>query len=535
MYVHTPTKSLILKVRDPLGVREALPNHSKTLLLPDGHNVVVKWTLDSAKVLRNLGIAAPSPITAFYNWPGRHKPMEHQVEMASFCTLHDKCFNLSEPRTGKTYATLWAADYLMNEGVLQRALIMSTVSTMKATWSQDIFKILPHRTCTTLHGANQAARLKNLDRKVDFYIINHDGIDLEKVALALRRRPDIGLIVLDESSFFRNSGIDRYRFLAWIMEKKKKLWLLTGTPCPNGPQDAWAQANLITPQPMSFTRFRDEVCEQAGTKYVPKKGAIDRAFEIMQPAIRFKKRDVLKNLPPLIGPRDVHATLTPEQTKALKEMRTQMRTFANEVEITAVNGADKILKLRQILCGSVRDPQTKAYVDMECKPRVDLLRSLIAEAHAKVLVIAPFKGIVRLLAAELPKPWKLDGIPQPGFKALVLNGDVTTAKRPGVIKQFKEDPDVKALICHPKVMAHGLDFAEADTTIFYAPIYSNDEYTQVIERFSGMAQKNTMFLLRMLAHPLEASIYRVVDDRGSMQNAILELYQAFINGEDDHL
>src|ERR1700739_1853822 len=98
MYVHTPSRSLILKVKDPLSIREALPDASKTIMLADGHNIAVKWTLESARVLRNMDIAAPSAITSFYTWPGRYKPMPHQVEMAAFCTLHDRCFNLSEPR-----------------------------------------------------------------------------------------------------------------------------------------------------------------------------------------------------------------------------------------------------------------------------------------------------------------------------------------------------------------------------------------------------------------------------------------------------
>ena len=535
MYVHTPTKSLILRVRDPLAIREIMPGESRTLALPDGHNLAVRWTLDSARLLRNIGIAAPSPITKFYDWPGRYKPMDQQVAMASFCTLYDKCFNLSEQRTGKTYATLWAIDYLMLEGKLKRALIMSTVSTMKPTWAEDIFSILPHRTCTVVHGANQDARLKNLNRMVDLYVLNHDGIDLEKVALALRRRPDIGLIVVDEASFFRNSEIDRYRFLAWVMEKKLKLWLLTGTPCPNGPWDAWALANLVNPAALgglSFTRFRDEVGENvSASKWRAKRGGIERAFEVMQPAIRFEKRKVLQNLPPLVGPRDVHSTLSKEQLVEVKRMRAEMRMFAGTTEINAVNGADKVTKLRQILCGSVKDPQTGVYHDLPCHQRIRDLRLLIAEASAKVLVIAPFTGIVRLLGRELPKR---DG-DLPGYKTLVLNGDVTQAKRPAIIKAFKEDPAYPVMVCHPRITAHGHDFSVADTTIFFAPIYSNDDYTQVIERFSGMAQKNTMFLYHMLAHPTEASIYRVVHDRDVTQKSILELYREFINSEDDHL
>ena len=538
MYVHTPSKSLILKVKDPLAIRELIPQ-SETVLLPDGHNVVVKWTLEAARLLRNIGIAAPSPIVSFYDWPGIYKPMPQQIEMANFTTLYDKCLNLSEPRTGKTYAAYWAMDYLMNVGVIHRPLIMTTVSTMKPTWAADCFKILPHRTCSVIHAANQDARLKNLDRKVDFYVVNHDGIDLEKLAIAIRQREDIDLVVVDEASFFRNHTINRYRFLAWVMERKKRLWLLTGTPCPNAPTDAWALANLVQPSllgGLSFTRFRTEIMEKdaGGEKWIPKKGAVERAYEVMQPAIRFEKRKVLKNLPPLMGPIDVHAMLSPQQAKMVKEMRSEMKTFAAGHEINAINGADKVIKLRQILAGSLKIPNTDPpqYLDIDCAHRIRSLRQIIAEAQAKVLVICPFTGIVRLIHRELQKA---DG-EFPVWRGLLLNGiDVPENKRPGVINQFKTDPEIKFMACHPKVMAHGHDFAEADTTVMFAPIYSNDDYTQVIERFSGMAQRNTMFLVHLLAHPIEASIYSRVGDRAKTQKSILELYQEFINTEDDHL
>jgi SNF2 family DNA or RNA helicase len=532
MYVHTPTKSLILRVQDPLHVRELLPDHSRAIALPDGHNLQVRWSLDSARLLRNIGVNAPSPIRSFYNWPGLYKPLDHQVDMADFMVLHPRAFNLGEMGTGKTYATLWAIDYLIAMGEIKRALIMCPLSSMKATWANDIFKILPHRTCTIVHGSADR-RIKNLKLPCDIYILNHDGIDIESVAKEVRKREDIGLVVVDEASFFRNASTDRYRFLKWVMERKARLWMLTGTPCPNAPTDAWALSKLVAPErPLpAFGRFREELMQQITPhRWVPKEGARERAFEVLQPAIRVRKKDCI-SLPPLVGPRDVQTQLSKEQIEALKQMRNEMTMYAKEHQITAVNGADKLIKLRQILAGVVKDPNTGAYHRLDHKARLRDLRYLISQASAKVLVIVPFKGILQALAEELPKPDKTSGLP--GYTVETLNGDVPPKRRNEIIERFKTTPDPHVLLCHPKVMAHGLNFTEADTTVFYAPIYSNDEYSQVIERFNRLGQTNTMYLIRMLAHPIEAAIYKVVDERGSMQSGILDLYQQFITGDDN--
>jgi hypothetical protein len=61
--------------------------------------------------------------------------------------------------------------------------------------------------------------------------------------------------------------------------------------------------------------------------------------------------------------------------------------------------------------------------------------------------------------------------------------------------------------------------------IFYAPIYSNDEFQQVTERFNRAGQTRKMTIVRMAAHPLEWEIYRLLDNRQSTQTSILNLFK----------
>ncbi len=78
-------------------------------------------------------------------------------------------------------------------------------------------------------------------------------------------------------------------------------------------------------------------------------------------------------------------------------------------------------------------------------------------------------------------------------------------------------------------MAHGLSLVEADTLICYAPIYSNDEYLQMIERFNRLGQTRKMTITRIGAHPLEWEIYKVVDTKGISQDNILRLYRSVLS------
>jgi SNF2 family DNA or RNA helicase len=510
------TESLVMQAPDPLLLRELLPS-SKTLSHPD-FNIAIHHTLEATKVLRNLGFEAPAPIRAQYEWPGRFKPYPHQIAMAEFLTMHRRCFNLSEMGTMKTNAALWAADWLMKTGRVQRALVISPLSTLESVWRDDIFDTLPHRTSAILHGAREK-RLRYLGVDADFYILNHDGLKIAELAAAIQKRPDIDLVIVDEAGMYRNHSAEKYKALAKLIKNRPdiRLWMMTGTPCPNAPTDAWALARLVDPSrvPQFAGAFqRETMMKITQFKWVAKADAYERAYKAMQPAIRFRKKDCIA-LPPVTTQN--HGTkITPEQAKAVKELKDHMTTQTTAgVKITAANAADQINKMRQILCGALKDPMTGTYLPIKHGPRLQTLLDAIESASAKVIVVVPFKGIIRVLAEEL----------KDSYSCAIVNGDVPPTKRAEIFKAFKTQAEPQVLLCHPAVMAHGLNLTEADTLIFYAPIYSNDEVEQVNERFNRAGQTRPMTIVRIGCHPLEWEIYKLTDTRKEAQNSILELYE----------
>lgn len=513
MYYDAKTKSLVLSVDDPLAVRELIPR-SRILDHPQ-FNMAVQYTDTSARLLRNLGIPIPAPIQLTYDWPGKYTPWSHQREMSEVMTRYQRVFNLSDMGTGKSAATLWAADYLMRTKVIKKALIISPLSTLERVWMHDVFDILMHRSAVVVHGTREQ-RLDALKHDVDFYILNHDGLSIPPVAEAIRRHPDIGLVVIDEASKFRNHDTRKYKALVKMLRPDMRLWLLTATPCPNNPTDAWALARLVSPQrvPQFFGAFKRQTMAQVSTfKWVAKPDAYVHAFNAMQPAVRFEKSQCL-DLPPVTY-KERQAGLTAEQREAYEAMRKTMQIEAKETQITAVNAADRLTKLRQILCGAVKDPATDAYVVLPHEPRLNALLDVIAEAKAKVIVVVPFKGILQSLATEVGAH----------YSVAVMNGDVSINQRNRIITAFKSGPEPRVLLCHPEVMSHGLNLTEADVTVFYAPIYSNDQFQQVTERMNRAGQVNKMTVVKIGAMPLEWEIYRSLDGSQKQQTSTLDLYK----------
>lgn len=517
MIIDKTYNRVFLKVNNPELLYRALPDQIEEVSWR-GHNLAVDHNIDSTKILRNLGIKVPSPIRYDYDWPGRYKPFAHQIDTAEFLTLTRKGFVLNEMGTAKTASVLWAADYLMQQNEVTRVCIIGPLSTLERVWRDEIFSFIMHRSSVVLHG-NAESRLRKLRAKVDFYIVNYEGLDIIKDAL--KKRTDIDLFVVDEAAAYRNGNTERYKTLTSLLPEKARLWLLTGTPCPNSPEDAWALARLVNKAkvPQYFGTWKRQVMQQVTTyKWRPRPGSHLKVFEVLQPAVRFAKKDCLDLPPVTYESRDCE--LTPEQTKAFRLMRQHMVTYAEGHTIDAVNAADKIGKLRQIMCGAVKDPESGEYVELPHQPRLKVLMECVEQASAKVLVIVPYKGIINYLHRDITKKYSCE----------IVNGDVTPTKRNEIFRRFKEEKDLHILLCHPQVMAHGLTLTEADMLIFYAPIYSNEQNQQVMERINRPGQTRPMTIIRIGANPIEWEMYRVVEGRRVSQESILDLYKKVTQG-----
>jgi SNF2 family DNA or RNA helicase len=525
MIVHRESRSLLLKLRpEPLNtLRTLLPNHTRTIDF-DGHNVAVPHNLKLTKILRNMGIKAPHPMRYYYAWPKParfEKVMEHQYITADFATMYPKLFVLNEMGTSKTSSVIWSADYLIGVGELKRTLIVAPLSVLDV-WISELFDVAMHRKALVVYGDAEKRR-KLFDTPADFYIINPEGLEI--IAAQLAKRKDIDLVIVDEAADYRNAQTNKYDMLEKVT-KNRKLWMLTGAPCPQAPTDAWALARLVDKNrvPEYFSQFRSQTMQKLTQyKWIPQVGGYEKAYQALQPAIRFKKKDCIDLPPVTISYRKVE--LTADQTKAYEAMKTHLvaEAAAGHV-VTAANAADKIAKLRQILLGAIKDGEQ--YVEIDHAKRFHELCNCIDQAKAKTLIIAPYKGIARYLVPEL-NTWHDKR--QDGQRCMLVNGDVSVNERNRIFQDFRDDPDLNELVCHPAVMSHGLTLVQADMMVFYGPINSNDRAAQVEARIDRPGQINHMTIVKLFANQLEKNIYLVNEGRAIGQASMLDLYNAEIH------
>lgn len=509
MKVLTNPRALVLKLKKPERITECVAQ-ARTMTHKGKQLVVLPHTVPNVQTLNQLGIKAPSPISYHYKWAGRYKPFAHQQKTADFLTRYRRAIVLNDIGTGKTNSALWAADYLMQVGEVKRCLIISPLSTLQRVWGDAIFTSLYNRTFAVLHGS-AARRKKLLHQNADFCIINHDGFGI----IAEEAKDMFDLVIVDEAAVLRNPSTQKFKkFHRWVNQHPDiYLWLMTGTPTPNEPTDAWALAKLIDSPNLTktYTGFKNLVMTKvAQWTWVPRPESVEIVNHVLQPAVRFKREDCFDLPDTIVQTRQ--AGLTADQQKHFKEMLKHLTIELQGEDITAVNEAVKIQKLIQIVCGVAYDDAGR-YLELDCKPRVKLVEEVIEESGEKVIVFVPLTGTLHMLERELSKRWSVG----------VVNGQVSNNKRNQIFSDFQDRKDPHVLIAHPGTMSHGLTLTSASTIIWYGPITSNEQYVQANGRIERYGKKSVSNLVHIVSTDLEERMYKRLANKQKLQGLLLDI------------
>jgi SNF2 family DNA or RNA helicase len=522
--------------RDILIYETSYPLHVAQLLqsLPEakqinGSYVAVPATLKNSQTLRWMQYPVVPVITdKNYDWPIQpgFKPLRHQKIVTNFHVLHPRSFNLGDMGTMKTISALWAADWLMRQNPGARALIVAPLSILERVWAAAIFSnFFGKRTAEILYGSAEK-RMRLLETsKADFLIINFDGVgigahtrkklELDGFSKALDERTDIRIAIVDEASGYRDATTKRHRIARQVIGHREHLWLLTGTPTPNAPTDAYGLAKLVNnAHNKSFRDFRMETMMQVSQfKWTPRRDGYERARALLSPSIRFDIASVWDGPP--ITTQQRHVELTPDQKRKLEELKRDLAVTLNGgKQIDAINEAAKRTKFLQIIQGAIYDEGHKSHL-IDAEPRLREIEDVIEGTNRKVVIFVNLTNVLNLLYKRLSKRWKL----------VVLNGEVSPKDRSENIRRFECDPDVKCVLADPQTTAHGInEFAlVADTVIWASPTDKNELYLQGNKRVNRPGQKYPMTLVQIVSTKLEQEIYKRLETQTSLQGLMLDM------------
>jgi SNF2 family DNA or RNA helicase len=459
-----------------------------------------------------------------YDWPiekGR-TPLAHQKQMAEFMVEHQRCFNLSDMGTMKTLSTLWAADFIMRHYQGEcRAIIICPLSITQSVWGSAIFSnFLSRRTYKLIYG-DAKKRRGLLAEKADFYIINFDGVGVgatrakqfrDGIAGDLQHRDDIKIAIIDEGSAYREASTKRHRIAQATFGQRMCLWLLTGTPTPNAPTDAYGLARLLGTSREGFVSYRNRVMQQVSKfKWVPRSDGYEQARKLLQPAIRYELKDIWDG--PRMTTQQREVLLTPGQRDAMRQLKRDLQVVVQSGAITAVNEASARQKFMQISLGAIYDAAHEAHA-IDVAPRLAEVRQVIAEAPGKLLVFAPLTSVINMLYKELNKE----------IDCVIVNGETPQRDRTAIFAAFqRDDTGLRMLIADPGTMAHGLDLWRANYVVWYGPTDRTELYLQANARAYRPGQKHPVTVVQIVSNQLEKEIFRRLGNNERLQGLLLQM------------
>ena len=163
-------------------------------------------------------------------------------------------------------------------------------------------------------------------------------------------------------------------------------------------------------------------------------------------------------------------------------------------------------------CGVVYGQNGQELV-LPCGPRIEVVREIIEEAEAKVIVFVPYTSALLHLANALREHFSVE----------LVYGDVSKNERDRIFADFQKRKDPRVLVADARTMSHGLNLTAASTIVWFGPTTSNETYLQANERIPRPGQKLNTLIVHLESTHVEQKMYDRLRKRGSIQGALLEM------------
>lgn len=433
---------------------------------------------------------------------------------------------VSHMGSGKTGAMLTALRDLLDGMVITRVLVIAPRRVAKDTWPDEIAtwehtRALSYRVVMGTEKQRRAA----LERDAEITIISRDNLVwLARDYYGSPERWPYDCVVVDESSMFkagkvrtkptkvkgkdgqvrvRKGGkITRFGALAAARKKIDRIYLLTGTPAPNGLQDLWAQIYLLDQGKRlgeartTFEKRYFHIDKQTFKPVEPKEGA--------RATIMRKVSDVMVAMPkiqivpdPIYIP--VYVDLSPA---AMAEYKRFKRTLVSQqYDVEAVNAGVLTNKLLQFANGSMyQEDGTVVPVHDE---KLDALDELVEQAGGdNVMVLYGFQFDLEAIRRRYPD-------------AVVLNESDTAV-------QDWNDGKIRMLLAHPASCAHGLNMQYGGhIAIWYGLTWSLELWQQANARLPRDGQQNQVLSYQIIARGTDDErVLEVLSDKEATQDMV---------------
>lgn len=391
---------------------------------------------------------------------------------------------------GKTVITLSALHELKYERfAMRKALVIAPKKVAESTWTneQQKWEHLKNLKMSVVLGT-QAERIAALKAPADVYITNRDNT--QWIVEYYGHNWPFDMVVLDESSSFKNPQAKRFKALKMILPKISRIVELSGTPSPKSLIDLWAQVYLLDRGQRlgrTISVYRDIYFNPDKRNrttifsYALKPGADEAIYrQISDICISMKSEDYL-TLPDRIYD-DIPVRLDATAQRAYDTLeRDMLLEVDDDTTIAATTAAVLSGKLLQLCNGALYNEDGKVVPVHDCK--LDALLETIEQLNGQhAVVYYRYKHDLERILAALAKS---------GLRVEIYRD-----------KQQEADwnaGNIDILLAQPTSCGYGLNLQDGGHhVIWFGLTWNLEEYQQANKRLHRQGQQYPVIIHRLI-------------------------------------
>lgn len=412
------------------------------------------------------------------------EPYNYQKTAIEKIIKNKKNFFIMKMGTGKTICSLTGINELKyNLFEVEKVLLIAPLPVAKITWQEELenWNHLEEMKMVKVLG-DKNKRIKALQEKADVYVINIENVTwLIEYYETNKLVWDFDMIVIDESSKFKNRTSKRFKSLKKATVLTDRILLLTGTPISKGYENLWSQIYLLD----NGERLGKYITHYRNLYFEPDKKSKTQVFSYkLKPMNEFLIEDKIKDIVYSVNSDKVkmpEIIYQPVYVRMNEELQKLYDSFEDE-NIIEIEGKNIVAtsagilenKLLQFASGSAYDFYTKETVFVH-DLKIEALRVIMEESEEPILVYYLYECDLERLKNEFKEynPRTLDTYED---------------------KKDWDEGRIRMLLANPVTMQYGLNLQKGGSEIFwYSVPWDEEMFSQANARLARQrARKETV-------------------------------------------
>jgi SNF2 family DNA or RNA helicase len=424
-----------------------------------------------------------------------------------------RCLNACSPGLGKTIQALSCLKYF-NKGGVTRDLILCP-SYLRANWLEEVGKwfpdLEPH--CTIIWKAGK----KEIE-KVFITVFEEPGVKILSYDMFAslcdkyvgKMSTKFGTVLLDESHMIKNGMSKRYSTTAGILKRSTQIFLLSGTPAPNRPNELYTQFSIINPK--TFYDYKIYAWRYCNGHYDKFNHFDDRgssktrelSFLMGKMSLRLRREDHLDDLPDVVRQKIV---VTPRTIS--RQFRKKKKIFIDMCsKIDHDEGVKK--KLQSMASDMFRDTAA-----IKIDPVLEYLENYLLDPELEKTILFT-KHIVMVDAVSTFLRSK-------GHDFIEISGNTPMGERMGLINKFKSDPQCTFAVLTIGSCSTGLTITPIRRMIFLELTWTPSELDQSECRINRIGGSKSLFYTYLVCqYSLDDMVFKKLQNKTTLISNVVD-------------